>query len=80
MLFFAERKASKELQAFGLTVCAAGSGQVAAMKDGVHAREARVIRGPPPVSWVSFRKALTRRAPCARGRGLSSGINFPHGE
>ena len=80
MLFFTERKASKELQASGLTVCAAGSGSVAAIKDGIHAREARVIRQSPPVSWVSFRRALTRRAPCACGRGLSSGSCFPHGE
>ena len=35
MLFFTERKASKELQASGLTVRAAGSGSMAAMKDGV---------------------------------------------
>ena len=49
MLFFAERKASKEPQASGLTVSAAGSGSVAAMKDGIHARGARVIRGPPPL-------------------------------
>ena len=48
MLFITERKASKELQASGLTVCAAGSGSVAAMKDGIHAREARVIHQPPP--------------------------------
>ena len=80
MLFFTERKASKELQASGLTVCAAGSGSVAAIKDGIHARSARVIRQSPPVSWVSFRRALTRRAPCACGRGLSSGSCFPHGE
>ena len=40
MLFFAERKASKEPQASGLTVSAAGSGSVAAIKDGVHARGA----------------------------------------
>ena len=40
MLFFTERKASKELQASGLTVCAAGRGSMAAMKDGVHARGA----------------------------------------
>ena len=80
MLFFTERKASKELQAFGLTVCAAGNGSVAAIKDGIHAREARVIRQSPPVSWVSFRRALTRRAPCARRRGLSSGTEPSHGE
>ena len=49
MLFFTERKASKELQASGLTVCAAGRGSMAAMKDGIHARGARVIRGPPPL-------------------------------
>ena len=80
MLFFTERKASKELQASGLTVCAADSGSVAAMKDGIHAREARVIRQSPPVSRVSCRRALIRRAPCACERELSSGINFPHGE
>ena len=67
MLFFTERKASKELQASGLTICAAGSGSVAAMKDGVHARGVRVIRGPPPFSQTSLRKALIRRAPCACG-------------
>ena len=50
MLFFTERKASKELQASGLTVCAAGSGSVAAIKDGIHARGARVIRQSPPLS------------------------------
>ena len=80
MLFFTERKASKELQASGLTVRAAGSGSVAAMKDGIHAREARVIRGPPPFSLISCRMALMRRAPCACGRGVSSGNHFPHGE
>ena len=80
MLFFAERKASKELQAFGLTVCAAGSGSVAAIKDDIYAREARVIRGPPPLLLTSYRMALIRRAPCACGRGLSSGSCFPHGE
>ena len=51
MLFFAERKASKEPQASGLTVSAAGSGSVAAIKDGVHARGARVIRGRRPFQW-----------------------------
>ena len=71
MLFFTERKASKELQASGLTVCAADSGSVAAIKDGIHAREARVIRQSPPLLLTSYRKALTRRAPCACGRGLS---------
>ncbi len=70
MLFFTERKASKELQASGLTICAAGSGSVAAMKDGVHARGAHVIRQSPPFSSISHRKALTRRAPCACGRRL----------
>ena len=79
MLFFAERKASKEPQASGLTVSAAGSGSVAAIKDGLHAREARVIRQPPPLSVTSCRRALTRRAPCACGRGFSSRSCFPHG-
>ena len=80
MLFFTERKASKELQASGLTICAAGSGSVAAMKDGVHARESRVIRQPPPFSLTSRREALTRRAPCACGRGLPSRTEPLHGE
>ena len=80
MLFFTERKASKELQASGLTVCAAGSGSVAAIKDGIHAREARVIRQSPPLSQVSCRKALTRRAPCACGRVLPTRSCVPHGE
>ena len=76
MLFFAERKASKELQAYRLTVCAVSSGSVAAIKDGVHAR---VIRQPPPLLLTSCRRALTRRAPCACGRKLLSRTNFPHG-
>ena len=79
MLVFTERKASKALQASGLTLCAAGSGSVAAMKDGGHARGGRVIRGPPPFSSISHRKALTRRAPCACGRGLPRRTCFPHG-
>ena len=80
MLFITERKASKELQASGLTICAAGSGSVAAMKDGVHARGARVIRQSPPLSQASRRRTLTRRAPCACGRRLPSGNHFPRGE
>ncbi|MBS6447632.1 MAG: hypothetical protein KH382_08615 [Clostridiales bacterium] len=79
MLFFAERKASKELQAFGLIIGAAGNDSMAAMKDGIHARKACVIRQPPPFSWVSCRKALTRRAPCACGRRLPGRSCFPHG-
>jgi len=73
MLFFTERKASKELQAYRLTVCATGSGSMAAMKDGIHAYFVRVIRQSPPLSQASSRRALTRRAPCACGRRLSSG-------
>ncbi len=80
MLFFTERKASKEPQASGLTVRAAGSGSIAAMKDGVHAHFVRVIRGSPPLLQASCRRALTRRAPCACGRRLPSGSYFPHGE
>ena len=80
MLFFTERKASKELQAYRLTVCAAGDGSVAAMKDGVHAHFVRVIRQPPPLSQASHRMALTRRAPCACGRELFSHTEPPHGE
>ena len=76
MLFFTERKASKELQASGLSVCAADSGSVAAMKDGIHARGARVIRQSPPLLPISCRKALTQRAPCARRRGFLSGTKL----
>ena len=66
-MFFSLRKEKNEKkpQAYRLTVCATGSGSVAAIKDGIHAREARVIRQSPPLSQVSCRKALTRRAPCA---------------
>ena len=80
MLFITERKASKELQASGLTVRAAGSDSMAAMKDGIHAREARVIRQSPPFLSISCQKALIRRAPCACGRELSRRTDFPHGE
>ena len=76
MLFFTERKASKELQASGLTVRAAGSGSVAAMKDGIHARFVRVIRQSPPFLLTSHRRALIRRAPCACGHRLPSGTYF----
>ena len=80
MLFFTERKASKELQASGLTVCAAGRGSMAAMKDGVHAHGARVIRQSPPLLLTSYRKALTRRAPYTCGRGIPSRTDSSHGE
>ena len=76
MLFFTERKASKELQASGLTVRAAGSGSMAAMKDGIHARFVRVIRQSPPFLLTSHRRALIRRAPCACGHRLPSGTYF----
>ena len=71
MLFFTERKASKELQASGLTVRAAGSGSVAAMKDGVHARGARVIRQSPPIRryHTGWRSHGARLAP--------AGADFP---
>ena len=50
-VFFSLRKEKNEKkpQAYRLTVCAAGSGSVAAMKDGIHARGVRVIRQPPRV-------------------------------
>jgi len=44
-----QEKNEKKPQAYRLTVCAAGSGSVAAMKDGIHARGVRVIRQPPRV-------------------------------
>ena len=75
-----KEKNEKKPQASGLTVCAAGSGSVAAMKDGVHAHFVRVIRQPPPLSQASHRMALTRRAPCACGRELFSRTQFPHSE
>jgi len=80
LFLYEQEKNEKKPQASGLTICAAGSGSVAAMKDGVHAREARVIRQPPPLSQASHRRALTRRAPCACGRRLPSRTQFPHGE
>ena len=58
-----------------MTVCATGSGSVAAIKDGIHAHKARVIRQSPPFLRVSCRKALTRRAPCACGRGFPAARN-----
>ena len=69
MLFFTERKALKEPQASGLTVCAAGSGSVAAMKDGIHAREARVIRQSPPIRryHTGRRSHGARLAPAGAG-------------
>ena len=81
-MFFSLRKEKNEKKprTSRSIVCAAGSGSVAAMKDGIHARGARVIRQPPPFSLTSRRMALTRRAPCACGRGLPSGNHFPHGE
>ena len=69
-----QEKNEKKPQACGLTVCAADSGSVAAIKDGVHAREARVIRQSPPFSSISCRMALTRRAPCACGRRLPTAV------
>ena len=81
-MFFSLRKEKNEKKprTYRSIVCAAGSGSMAAIKDGIHAREARVIRGPPPFSLISCRMALMRRAPCACGRGVSSGNHFPHGE
>ena len=80
LFLYEQEKNEKKPQASGLTICAAGSGSMAAMKDGIHARESRVIRQPPPFSLTSRREALTRRAPCACGRRLPSGSYFPHGE
>ena len=81
-MFFSLRKEKNEKKprTSRSIVCAAGSGSVAAMKDGVHARGARVIRQPPPFLLISYRSALTRRAPCACVRRLPSGTYFPHGE
>ncbi|GEM_PF-5628945 len=67
LFLYGQEKNEKKLQAYRLTVCAAGSSSVAAIKDGIHARFVRVIRGPPPFSQTSLRKALIRRAPCACG-------------
>ena len=70
-----QEKNEKKPQAYRLTVCATGSGSVAAIKDGIHAHKARVIRQSPPFLRVSCRKALTRRAPCACGRGFPAARN-----
>ena len=80
LFLYEQEKNEKKPRTFRSIVCAAGSGSVAAMKDGIHAREARVIRQSPPFSSISHRKTLTRRAPCACWRGLPSRTNFPHGE
>ena len=81
-MFFSLRKEKNEKkpQTSGLTICAAGSGSMAAMKDGVHAHFVRVIRGSPPLLQASCRRALTRRAPCACGRELPSRSCSLHGE
>ena len=81
-MFFSLRKEKNEKKprTYRSIVCAAGSGSMAAMKDGVHAHFVRVIRGSPPLLQASCRRALTRRAPCACGRRLPSGSYFPHGE
>ena len=77
---FRKEKNEKKPRTYRSIICAAGSGSVAAMKDGVHARETRVIRQSPPLLLASCRRALTRRAPCACGRELPSRSYFPHGE
>ena len=81
-MFFSLRKEKNEKKprTYRSIVCAAGSGSMAAMKDGVHAHFVRVIRQPPPLSQASHRMALTRRAPCACGRELFSHTEPPHGE
>ena len=80
LFLYAQEKNEKKPRTFRSIICAAGSGSVAAIKDGIHAREARVIRQSPPLSQVSCRKALTRRAPCACGRVLPTRSCVPHGE
>ena len=67
MLFFAERKASKEPQASGLTVSAAGSGSVAAIKD-VSARSAMSRRMVIAETPNSLDSAVMRTAPRVRKR------------
>ena len=62
-----QEKNEKKPRTYRSIVCAAGSGSMAAMQDGVHVRSARVIRQSPPFSSISCRMALTRRAPCACG-------------
>ena len=80
-MFFSLRKEKnkKKPRTYRSIVSATGSGSMAAMKDGVHARGARVIRQPPPFSSISCSGALTWRAPCACGRELPSRSCFPHG-
>ena len=73
MLFFTERKASKELQAYRLTVRAAGSGSMAAMKDGVHARGAsRDPSTAAPILNIVPEGAHTARALRLRARSFQS--------
>ena len=73
-VFFSLRKEKNEKkpQAYRLTVCAAGSGSVAAMKDGVHAHFVRVIRQPPPFASIAPEDAHTARALRLRARSFQS--------
>ena len=79
MLFFTERKAAKELRTYRSIVCAAGSGSVAAMQDGIHARRARVIRQSPPIRryHTGRRSHGARLAPA--GAGFPAAQIPPHG-
>jgi len=72
----AQEKNEKKPRTSRSIVCATGSGSVAAMKDGIHARFVRVIRQSPPFLLTSHRRALIRRAPCACGHRLPSGTYF----
>ena len=58
-MFFSLRKEKNEKKprTFRSIICAAGCGSMAAIKDGVHARGARVIRHSPPLSQASHRMA-----------------------
>ena len=58
---FRKEKNEKKPRTYRSIVCAADSGSVVAMKDGIHAREARVIRGLPSSSYFPhgvFRRGL----------------------
>ena len=73
MLFFTERKASKELQAFGLTV--------GAIREYIpSAPSLRTTEGTQATAEHAERAASALRKPCACGRELPSRTNFPHGE
>ena len=71
LFLYAQEKNEKKPRTSRSIVCAAGSGSVAAIKDGIHAHFVRVIRQPPPFCKhrAGVRSHGARLAP--------AGANFP---